>query len=60
MPSAMPSIPRAGYMWAALRGGEGKSHLAAAIAHAAATRGLAVAYASTPDLLRFVRRGGAA
>jgi DNA replication protein DnaC len=37
--------------------GAGKSHLAAAIAHAAATSGLSAAYASTPDLLRFVRRG---
>jgi DNA replication protein DnaC len=37
--------------------GAGKSHLAAAIANHAATRGLGAAYASTPDLLRFVRRG---
>jgi DNA replication protein DnaC len=37
--------------------GAGKSHLAAAIANVLATRGQAVAYASVPDLLRFVRRG---
>jgi len=37
--------------------GAGKSHLAAAIANTAASNGPGVAYASTPDLLRFLRRG---
>jgi DNA replication protein DnaC len=37
--------------------GAGKSHLAAATAHALATIGRGVTYASVPDLLRFVRRG---
>jgi len=37
--------------------GAGKSHLAVAIANHLATIGRAVAYASVPDLLRFVRRG---
>jgi DNA replication protein DnaC len=37
--------------------GAGKSHLAAAIANTVAMRGRSVAYASVPDLLRFVRRG---
>jgi DNA replication protein DnaC len=37
--------------------GAGKSHLAAAIANHLAMRGRGVAYASVPDLLRFVRRG---
>jgi len=37
--------------------GAGKSHLAAAIAHQLAICGRGVAYASVPDLLRFVRRG---
>jgi DNA replication protein DnaC len=37
--------------------GAGKSHLAAAIANTVAMRGRGVAYASVPDLLRFVRRG---
>jgi hypothetical protein len=37
--------------------GAGKSRLAAAIANHVATRSLGAAYASTPDVLRFVRRG---
>ena len=37
--------------------GAGKSYLAAAIAHQLAVRGRGVAYASVPELLRFVRRG---
>jgi DNA replication protein DnaC len=37
--------------------GAGKSHLAAAIAHQLAVGGWGVAYASVPELLRFVRRG---
>lgn len=37
--------------------GAGKSHLAAAIANNCAVNGIPVAYASTPDLLAFVRRG---
>jgi DNA replication protein DnaC len=37
--------------------GAGKSHLAAAIANTVAMSGRGVAYASVPDLLRFVRRG---
>jgi len=37
--------------------GAGKSHLAAAIANTVATSSRDVAYASVPDLLRFVRRG---
>jgi DNA replication protein DnaC len=37
--------------------GAGKSHLAAAIANDLAKNGEAVAYASVPDLLAFVRRG---
>jgi DNA replication protein DnaC len=37
--------------------GAGKSHLAAAIANDCATNGIPVAYASTPDLLAYVRRG---
>lgn len=37
--------------------GAGKSHLAAAIANDCAANGIPTAYASTPDLLAFVRRG---
>lgn len=37
--------------------GAGKSHLASAIANDCAANGVPVAYASTPDLLAFVRRG---
>jgi DNA replication protein DnaC len=37
--------------------GAGKSHLAAAIANDCASNGVPTAYASTPDLLAFVRRG---
>lgn len=37
--------------------GSGKSHLAAATAHRLAERGYTIAYASTPDLLDFIRAG---
>jgi len=37
--------------------GTGKSHLAAAIAHAVAERGIRVSYASAPSVLRFIKSG---
>lgn len=37
--------------------GAGKSHLAAAVANAAATRGVQTTYASVPKLLDFIRAG---
>jgi DNA replication protein DnaC len=47
----------AGWLYVCGPCGAGKSHLAAAIANVVATGGQSVAYASVPDLLRFVRRG---
>lgn len=43
------------YLWGPC--GVGKSHLAAAVAHAAAKRGANVAYASVPHLLRYIKAG---
>jgi len=47
----------AGWLYVCGPCGAGKSYLAAAIANHLAMAGLSVAYASVPDLLRFVRRG---
>jgi DNA replication protein DnaC len=47
----------AGWLYLCGPCGAGKSHLAAAIANTVARTGRGVAYASVPDLLRFVRRG---
>jgi len=47
----------AGWLYLCGPCGAGKSHLAAAIANHLAMSGQGVAYASVPDLLRFVRRG---
>jgi DNA replication protein DnaC len=43
------------YLWGPC--GSGKSHLAAAVAHEAATRGMRSSYASVPALLRFLKAG---
>lgn len=43
------------YLWGPC--GTGKSHLAAAVAHEAALRGLHSSYASVPALLRFLKAG---
>lgn len=43
------------YLWGSC--GTGKSHLAAALAHEAAQRGLSTSYASAPALLRWIKAG---
>ncbi|MDQ2995431.1 MAG: ATP-binding protein [Chloroflexota bacterium] len=43
------------YLWGSC--GTGKSHLASALAHDAAARGLRTSYASAPALLRFIKAG---